>query len=63
MAKTSRAWDVDRAWLLPPAVHDFVPAGHAAHLRRDLVREALDLSAIMDGRPGGAGPGRPTTRR
>lgn len=47
MSKTFRAWDVDQAWLLPPSVHDFVPAGHAAHLVRDAVRESLDLSAIL----------------
>jgi transposase len=51
MAKTFRAWDVDQEWLLPPSVHDFVPAGHAAHLIRDLVRETLDLPAIMDAYP------------
>ena len=51
MAKTFRAWDVDQAWLLPPSIHDFVPAGHAAHLIRDLVREALDLAAIVDAYP------------
>ena len=38
MSKTFRAWDVDQVWLLPPSVHDFVPAGHPAHLVRELVR-------------------------
>jgi len=47
MSKTYRAWDVDQVWLLPPSVHDFVPAGHAAHLVRELVRAELDLSAIV----------------
>lgn len=51
MAKTFRAWDVDQAWLLPPSVHDFVPAGHGAHLIRDLVRESLNLRAIFDAYP------------
>ena len=51
MGKTFRAWDVDQAWLLPPSVDDFVPAGHAAHLVRDLVRETLDLRAIFDDYP------------
>lgn len=48
MSKTFRSWDVDQAWLLPPSVHDFVPAGHVAHFVRDTVREGLDLSAILD---------------
>ena len=47
MSKTFRSWDVDQGWLLPPSVHDFVPAGHLAHFVRDTVREGLDLSAIM----------------
>jgi transposase len=47
MSKTFRPWDVDQAWLLPPSVHDFVPAGHAAHLVREIVREELDLGAIL----------------
>jgi len=48
MSKTFRSWDVDQAWLLPPSVHEFVPAGHLAHFVRDTVREGLDLSAILD---------------
>src|SRR3954447_1729231 len=48
MSKPFRAWDVDQEWLLPPSVHEFVPAGHLAHFVRDTVREALDLSAILD---------------
>ena len=48
MSKTFRPWDVDQVWLLPPSVHDFVPAGHPAHLVRDLVRRELDLSAIVE---------------
>ena len=48
MSKRFRSWDVDQKWLLPPSVHDFVPAGHAAHLIRDGVRETLDLSAIYE---------------
>jgi hypothetical protein len=47
MSKTFRAWDVDQVWLLPPSVHDFVPAGHPAHLVRELVRSELDLTAIL----------------
>src|SRR3954469_8348845 len=48
MAKVFRSWDVDQGWLLPPALHEFVPPGHMAHFVRDTVRGALDLSAILD---------------
>ncbi len=48
MAKVFRSRDVDQGWLLPPSLHEFVPAGHMAHLVGDTVREALDLSAILD---------------
>jgi transposase len=48
MAKTFRSWDVDQGWLLPPSVHEFVPPDHLAHFVRDTVREALDLSTILD---------------
>jgi transposase len=48
MAKVFRSWDVDQGWLLPPSLHEFVPPGHLAHFVRDTVREALDLSAILD---------------
>ena len=47
MSRGFRDWDVEQVWLLPPSVQEFVPAGHAAHLVRDLVREELDLSAIL----------------
>src|ERR687898_3586511 len=47
MSKTFRPWDVDQLWLLPPSVHDLVPAGHVAHFVRDTVRETLDLAAIL----------------
>ena len=47
MSKRFRAWDVDQEWLLPPSLHDFVPPGHPAHLVRELVRNELDLSAIL----------------
>jgi len=47
MSKTFRPWEVDQAWLLPPSVHDFVPAGHPAHLVREIVREELELGAIL----------------
>ena len=47
MNKVFRPWKTDEIWLLPPSVADFVPAGHPAHLIRDLVSEELDLSAIL----------------
>ncbi len=47
MSKSFRPWLVDHPQLLPPSVQDFVPAGHVAHFIRDLVREDLDLSAII----------------
>ena len=48
MSKTFRPWLVDQLQLLPAAVTDFVPAGHVAHFVRDVVREQLDLSAIIE---------------
>jgi transposase len=48
MSKSFRPWDVDRTWILPPSLDDFVPAGHVAHFIRDAVRNDLDLSAILD---------------
>src|SRR5690242_20729352 len=47
MSKTFRPWDVEQRWLLPPSVHELVPAGHVAHFVRETVREELDLSAIL----------------
>ncbi len=47
MSKTFRPWDVDQQQLFPPSAKDLVPAGHLAHFVRDLVREQLDLSAIL----------------
>ena|ERR1035438_4616631 len=56
MSTTYRPWDPDQVWLLPPSVHELVPAGHSAHFVRDLVRESLDLSAIFSAyRPGPGG--------
>ena len=48
MKKTFRPWQVDQSLLLPPSVHDFVPGDHVAHFVRDLVRDRLDLSAIVE---------------
>jgi transposase len=48
MAKTFRPWDVEQMRLFPPSLADFVPEGHPAHFVRELVRQELDLSAILD---------------
>ena len=48
MSKTYRPWNVDQPMLLPPSVQELVPEGHLAHFIRDLVRDDLDLSAILD---------------
>jgi len=48
MSATFLPWDVDQDWLLPPSVRELVPPDHVAHFVRDLVREELDLSAILD---------------
>ena len=47
MAKTFKSWDIDQLVLLPPSIQELVPAGHLAHFVRDLVRESLDVSAIL----------------
>ena len=47
MSKTFRDWSLDQALLLPPSVHDFVPAGHLSRLVVALVTEELDLSTIL----------------
>lgn len=41
-------WHVDDVWLLPPSVHDLVPAGHIAHFVRDVVREGVDLAPLLE---------------
>lgn len=46
--KSFRPWDVDQPQLLPRSILDFVPEGHVAHFVRNLVRDELDLSAIVD---------------
>ena len=48
MSKTFRSWDVDQGWLLPPSVHELVPANHPSHFVRETVRNDLDLSAILE---------------
>src|SRR6185312_10390337 len=48
MSKTFRPWLVDQPQLLPRSVQEFLPADHVAHFIRDMVREDLELSAILD---------------
>lgn len=48
MSKSFRPWLVDQPQLLPRSVQEFVPAGHVAHFIRDMVRDELDLSVILD---------------
>ena len=47
MSKDFRPWKIDDAQLLPPSVQDYVPKDHLSRLIVALVREALDLSAIV----------------
>jgi hypothetical protein len=47
MSKTFRSCDGDQDWLLPRSLHEFVPADYGAHFIRDLVRDELDLTAIL----------------
>jgi len=48
MTKRFRDWDVGQGWLLPPSVLDLVPPDHLSHFVRDVVREELDLSTILE---------------
>jgi transposase len=47
MSKHFRPWKIDEAQLLPPSVQDYVPKDHLSRLIVALVRESLDLSAIV----------------
>jgi len=47
MSKEFRPWKIDEAQLLPPSVQDYVPADHLSRLIVVLVREELDLSAVI----------------
>ena len=46
MSKHFRPWKIDQTQLLPPAIEDFVPAGHLARFIVALARDELDLSEI-----------------
>ena len=46
--KTFRPWELAQNFLFPPSVLDFVPANHLAHFVREVVREELDLSPILE---------------
>jgi len=48
MSKEFRTWNIEQEYLFPPSVKDFVPEGHLAHFIRDLVREELDMSGILN---------------
>jgi transposase len=47
MSKHFRPWKIDETHLLPPSVHDYVPAEHPSRFIVALVRESLDLSALV----------------
>lgn len=55
MSKEFRPWKIDEAQLLPPSVQDYVPQDHVSRLIVSLVRESLDLSAILGGYRSGLG--------
>lgn len=46
-ANTCKSWDVDQVVRRPPSIQELGPAGHRAHGVRDLVRESLEVSAIL----------------
>jgi transposase len=47
MSKTFRPWKIDEPLLLPPLVQDFVGEDHLARFVLNLVRDELDLAAIV----------------
>ena len=55
MSKDFRPWKIDEAQLLPPSVQDYVPRDHLSRLIVSLVREELDLSAIVGSYRSGLG--------
>src|SRR6187551_1548293 len=55
MSKDFRRWKIDEAQLLPPSVQDYVPQDHVSRLIVSLIRESLDLSAILGSYRSGLG--------
>ena len=55
MSKQFRAWRIDDVQLLPASVQDYVPGDHLSRLIVSLVRESLDLSAIVGSYRSGLG--------
>jgi transposase len=55
MSKGFRAWKIDDVQLLPASVQDYVPGDHLSRLIVSLVRESLDLSAIVGSYSSGLG--------
>jgi len=55
MSKEFRAWKIDDVQLLPPSVQDYVPEDHVSRLIVSLVRESLDLSAMIGSYTSGLG--------
>lgn len=55
MSKHFRPWKIDDVQLLPPSVEDYVASDHLSRLIVGLVRESLDLSAIIDSYRSGFG--------
>jgi transposase len=55
MSKEFRAWKIDEAQLLPPSVQDYVAKDHLSRLIVSLVRESLDLCAIIGSYTSGLG--------
>jgi transposase len=55
MSKHFRPWKIDEAQLLPRSVQDYVAKDHLSRLIVALVRESLDLSAIVGSYTSGLG--------
>jgi transposase len=55
MSKDFRLWKIDEVQLLPASVQDYVAKDHLSRLVVSLVRESLDLSAIIGSYTSGLG--------